>query len=515
MDLRDSSRYAGCSNLLFTNVHINLAKYNYKPVVLIVLDGFGIDVSAAHSPWQAAKHPTFSEIERFWPFTSLQASGIAVGLPWGEEGNSEVGHLTMGGGRIIYNHLPRIINAIQDESFFKNEAFLKAIKQVKEKNSNLHLMGLFSSGSVHAYEEHVLALLELAKKNGLQKVYLHIFTDGRDAPVHEAADFINELSQELTVNYPMVKIASLIGRRYAMDRDNSWERIEKTYRLLTEGLGKPFSDPVLYLKNQYHEGFEDAIIEPAFVEDSGSRIKNGDAVIFWNYREDSARELTRSFLDKDFDKFKREYLTDLVFVTMTEYDRHFSALTAFSPLDVKWPLAAILSQAGFKQLHLAETEKYAHVTYFFNGGAENPFDNEDRLLIPSPSGGRFEHTPEMSAQKITETIIENLSNYDFILANYANADMVGHTGDFDACTKAIEVLDSSIGQLIPPITEMGGILITTSDHGNVEEKLYKLTGEKRTKHSTNPVPFYLISKNLKRLASQAAFYYVDLLFFVW
>ena len=506
---------AGCSNLLFANVHINLAKYNYKPVVLVVLDGFGIDVSAVHSPWQAARHPVFSEVERFWPFTSLQASGIAVGLPWGEEGNSEVGHLTMGSGRIIYNHLPRIISAIQDGSFFENEAFLKAIKQVKEKKSSLHLMGLFSSGSVHAYEEHVLALLELAKKNELQKVYLHIFTDGRDASVNEAADFINELSQELAINYPMVKISSLIGRRYAMDRDGNWERIERAYRLLTEGLGKPFSNSVLYLKSQYQEGFEDAIIEPAFADlpagsprrSSGeageagnqeSRIKNGDAVIYWNYREDSARELTQSFLDKDFDKFKREYLTDLVFVTMTEYDRRFPALTAFPPLDVKWPLAAILAQAGFKQLHLAETEKYAHVTYFFNGGAENPFDNEDRLLIPSPPGGRFEHTPEMSAQKITETIIENLSNYDFILANYANADMVGHTGNFDACTKAIEVLDSSIRQLISPITEMGGILIITSDHGNVEEKLYKLTGEKRTKHSTNPVPFYLIAKDLKR-----------------
>ena len=515
MNLRDLSRYAGCSNLLFTNVHINLAKYNYKPVVLIVLDGFGVAAAAAvNSPWQYARHPVFDKIEHFLPFTTLQASGVAVGLPWGEEGNSEVGHLTMGSGRIIYNHLPRIISAIQDNTFFQNEALLKAIKQVKEKKSlpagrqgTLHLMGLFSSGSVHAYAEHVYALLELAKRNEVQKVLLHPFTDGRDAPLEEAARFIRDFSEELKSQYPMAKIASLIGRNYALDRDDNWGLIETTYRLLTEGKGNAFTDASAYIEEQYKKGITDEKIEPAFASLGEAMagkpaqeglIKNGDAVIFWNFREDSARQLTQAFIDKKFDKFQRECLVDLVFVTMTEYDKRFLTPAAFPSLDVKWPLAAIISQAGFKQLHLAEREKYAHITYFFNGGQEKPFDNEERILISS-AAGRLEDAPEMSAAKVTQAILDNMGLYDFILANFANADMVGHTGNFEACVKAIEVLDFSIGKIIPPIIENGGIVIITADHGNIEEKLYKFTGEKRTKHSINPVPFYLVSQDLTRL----------------
>jgi 2,3-bisphosphoglycerate-independent phosphoglycerate mutase len=475
-------------------------KYSYKPVVLVVLDGFGIDTSAVNSPWQIAKHPAFFEIEKFWPFTTLQASGVSVGLPWKEEGNSEVGHLTMGSGRIIFNHLPRIISAINNGSFFQNEAFLKAIKQVREKNSSLHLLGLFSSGSVHSYEEHVLALLELVKKNAIPKVYLHLFADGRDSPQREAAEFIKNFKEELA-KYPMAKIASLIGREYAMDRDGNWEKTEKTYKLLTEGQGNAFQDAVSYLEEQYKKGLNDEKIEPAYASTKEGLIKNGDAVIFWNFREDSARQLTQSFIDKNFTKFKREYLNDLVFVTMTEYDKKFSTPAAFPPLDVKWPLSAVISQAGLKQLHLAESEKYAHVTYFFNGGSEKPFDNEERILIPSP-GVPFEEKPEMSAEKVTEAILENINKYDFILANFANADMVGHTANFEACVKAIESLDYFIGKIIPVVTENGGILIITADHGNIEEKIYKLTGEKRTKHSNNPVPFYLISEDLKRKESR-------------
>ncbi len=472
-------------------------KYNYKPVVLVVLDGFGIDTSAVNSPWQVAKHPAFFEIEKFWPFTTLQASGVSVGLPWKEEGNSEVGHLIMGSGRIIYNHLPRVISAISDGSFFQNNAFLKAIKQVKEKNSNLHLLGLFSSGSVHAYEEHVLALLELAKRNEIKNVYFHLFTDGRDSPQREAAEFIKNFKEELTNKYPTAKIVSLIGREYAMDRDGNWEKTEKTYKLLTEGAGNEFKDAVSYIEEQYKKELNDEKIEAASTKEG--LIKNGDAVIFWNFREDSARQLTQSFIDKSFDKFKREYLNDLIFVTMTEYDKRFLIPAAFPPLDVKWPLSAVLSQAGLKQLHLAESEKYAHVTYFFNGGVEKPFDNEERVMIPSPSPDfSFEETPEMAAEKVTETILSNINNYDFILANFANADMVGHTANFEACVKAIEALDYFVGKIIPAVVEKGGILIITADHGNIEEKIYKLTGEKRTKHSNNPVPFYLISKDLKR-----------------
>jgi len=468
----------------------------YKPVVLVVLDGFGIDTMAVHSPWQIAVHPVFSEIEHFWPFTTIQASGVAVGLPWGEEGNSEVGHLTMGSGRIIYSHLPRIISAIQDNSFFQNEALLKAINQVKEKKSKLHLMGLFSSGSVHAYEEHVFALLELAKRNDVSNVYLHIFTDGRDAFVREAEKFVEDTVKEMANQRLTAKISSIIGRHYAMDRDGNWGLVEKTYKLLTEGLGNIFKDASSYINEQYKKGVNDESIEPATTKEA--LIQNGDAVIFWNFREDSGRELTQSFIDKNFDKFEREYLADLVFVTMTEYDKRFAIPAAFPPLDVKWPLAAIISQAGLKQLHLAETEKYAHVTYFFNGGVEAPFNGEERILIESPANLRFDETPEMSAGKVTDAILDNLFQYDFILANFANADMVGHTGNLDACVKAIEVLDREVGRIIPEIVESGGILIITADHGNIEEKLYKLTGEKRTKHSANPVPFYLISKDLMR-----------------
>jgi 2,3-bisphosphoglycerate-independent phosphoglycerate mutase len=470
-------------------------KYSYKPVVLIVLDGFGIDTSAVNSPWQIAKHPAFSEIEKFWPFTALQASSVAIGLPWGEEGNSEVGHLTMGSGRIIYNHLPRIITAISDGSFFKNEAFQKAIKQVKERNSVLHLMGLFSTGSVHAYFEHVSALLELAKREGIKNVYIHLFTDGRDAPQREAANFIKEFKKELTGQYPMAKIASVIGRHFAMDRDGNWDLIEKAYKLLTEGTGNEFKDAVSYIEEEYKKGLNDEKIEPASIKEG--RIKNGDAVIFWNFREDSARELTQAFAEKSFNKFQRTYLDDLVFVTMTEYDKRFFLAVAFPSLNIKWTLGAIISQAGLKQLRLAETEKYAHITYFFNGGVEKPFDNEERVLIPSPDVS-FEEAPEMAAEKVTDTILASLSNYDFILANFANADMVGHTGNFNACVKAIEVLDYSIGKIVPKVLEIGGIVLITADHGNIEEKLYKITGEKRTKHSTNPVPFYLVAGNLKR-----------------
>ena len=475
---------------------MNHGKYNYKPVVLVVLDGFGVDATAVYSPWHISQHPVFSEIERFWPFTTLQASSIAVGLPWGEEGNSEVGHLTMGSGRIIYNHLPRIANAISDGSFFQNEALLKAIAQVKEKNSALHLMGLFSSGSVHSYSEHVYALLELAKRNEIKKIYIHFFTDGRDAGIREGAEFIKDFKKDSENQFPPAKVASLIGRRFAMDRDENWAYIEKTYKLLTQGIGNSFDDPVSCLEEQYKKGMIDENIEPSF--DPGTeRIKNGDAVIFWNFREDSARELTQSFIEKKFSKFERERLDDLVFVTITEYDKSFSIPAAFPPLDVKWPLAAVLSQAGLSQLHMAETEKYAHVTYFFNGGIEKPFENEERIIILSDKDPDFEKNPEMSAEKVVQAVLDNFSKYDFILINFANADMVGHTANFDACVKAIEVLDYFIGKIIPPIVEKGGILLITADHGNIEEKIYKFTGEKRTKHSVNPVPFYVISKELK------------------
>ncbi|MFC1756864.1 2,3-bisphosphoglycerate-independent phosphoglycerate mutase [Patescibacteria group bacterium] len=468
-----------------------------KPVVLMILDGFGYDKNATESPWQLANHAHIAEWERWYPFTTLQASGLAVGLPWGEEGNSEVGHLTMGAGKIIYNHLPRIIRSIHEDTFEKNEAFVEAVEHVKKNNSNLHIMGLFSSGSVHSYTDHLYALLDLAKNNNLEKTFLHLFTDGRDSFQNEGAKFVKQLEERLEKKYPNIKIGSIIGRHFAMDRDDKWENIEKTYKLFTEGEGKKFEFASAHIENEYKNGRTDEFIEPAFAENS-QRIQNEDAVIFFNYREDSARELTYAFVKTDFEKFERKKIADLKFVTMTKYDDDLQTLVAFPPIQVMNPLAKVISLTGLKQLHIAETEKYAHVTYFFNGGIEKPFDNEIRILVPSPKTPRYDDTPEMSADKITAKVLEELDKQDFMVVNFANADMIGHTGNFDACIKAIEILDKCLGKIVPKILQKGGIAIITSDHGNVEEKIYKLTGEKMTKHTLNPVPFYLVGGKWRR-----------------
>lgn len=477
----------------------------YKPLVLIILDGYGVNIKAPQTTWRYAQRPTFEHLEKFYPFTTLQASGTAVGLPWGEEGNSEVGHLTIGAGRVIYSYLPRIIVAIQDGSFFNNSAFQKAVTHIKKNKSRLHAMGLFSSGSVHAYVDHVYALLDFAAKNHLKEFYLHLFTDGRDAPPQEAAKFFSDLEMRLEKQYPFAHIASVIGRHFAMDRDEHWDFIERTYNLLTEGKGGFYQHASQYIESAYKENATDEFIEPGFLSFEGEkknkplgRIKDGDALIFFNYREDSARELTSAFVIPGFDKFPRQKIQNLFFASMTQYDEKLPTEVAFSPLDIRYPLARVISDAGLSQLHIAETEKYAHVTYFFNGGQEKPFPGEDRILIPSPSSPHFDEVPEMSAPQITDRVIEALDRYDFILANFANADMVGHTGNFKATTEALEVLDFSIGKIIPKVLERNGVMIITADHGNAEEKLYQQTGEIRTKHSTNPVPVFIVGRDFER-----------------
>ncbi|QQG46653.1 MAG: 2,3-bisphosphoglycerate-independent phosphoglycerate mutase [Candidatus Niyogibacteria bacterium] len=472
----------------------------YKPVVLIILDGYGVNAKTSESPLRLAKRPNFEHLEKFYPFTTLQASGAAVGLPWGEEGNSEVGHLTIGAGRVIYTHLPRIIMAIRDGSFFENPSFKKAVSHVKKNNSRLHLIGLFSSGSVHAYIDHVYALLELARKNGLDELYLHLFTDGRDAPPQEASKLFAFLESRLAQNYPEAKIASVIGRRFAMDRDNQWELIEKTYNLLALDKGRPYENAPLYIEKSYKEGLTDEFIEPGFLAEAGrpaGRIQDNDAAVFFNYREDSARELTGAFIADGFDKFPRTKINNLFFVTMTQYDPAFKAEVAFSPLDIRLSLAKIIADAGLKQVHIAETEKYAHVTYFFNGGREKAFPGEDRILIPSVLTAHFDEFPRMSAEAVTDKVLESLEKYDFILVNFANADMVGHTGDFEATVKAVETLDEALGKIIPRVLELRGAVIVTGDHGNAEEKQYRITGEKRTKHTSNPVPFFIAIKDFE------------------
>lgn len=473
----------------------------YRPVVLLVLDGFGVDIDIPESTWTVARRPFFQEMERRYPFTMLQASGAAVGLPWGEEGNSEVGHLTIGSGRVNYHHLPRIIVAIHEGNFFTNEALRAAAKKVREGETTLHFMGLFSSGSVHAYVEHLYALLEFAKREKISRVGLHLFTDGRDAPPQESAKFLRQLEERLARNFPFARVASVVGRRMAMDRDEHWDRIVQAYRLFTEGKGEPFTDATLYVEQCYRNGKSDEEIPPGFLSDKQGnallRIANGDAAVFFNFREDSARELAHAFVDEHFEEFSRERLHDLLFVTMTEYERGLPALVAFPPLDIVWPLSRVISEAGLKQLHAAETEKYAHVTYFFNGGKEQPFPGEERVLIPSPQTAHFDEVPEMSAARVTDAVLAGLDTYDFILANFANADMVGHTGDFSATVKAIEALDFSVGKIVPEVLRRGGAIIITADHGNAEEKRYGLTGERRTKHSTNPVPCFLVARELR------------------
>jgi 2,3-bisphosphoglycerate-independent phosphoglycerate mutase len=463
---------------------------SYKPVVLVVLDGLGINTEQRENPYTMAKKPTFEEFEQWYPFAALQASALAVGLPWGEPGNSEVGHLTMGAGRIVYQHLPRIVTAIQDGTFFTNPAFLKAAARVKKNNAALHLVGLFSTGSVHAYVDHLYALLEFAKREQIERVFLHLFTDGRDAPKKEAGMFLPQLQERLQKKYSGFAIASLIGRSFAMDRDERWDQIQKAFACLVDGKGKYFLDPIAYLNTSYAEGATDEFIEPAFLaDDQGApigRIHPNDAVIFFNFREDSMRELTSIFIKNNF-----------AMTTMTQYDADFSAEVAFPPLEIAWPFARLIAHHRKSQLHLAETEKYAHVTYFFNGGREEPFEGEERTLIASSKIIHYDESPEMKTGEITQKAIEALPKFDFLLINYANADMVGHTGNIEATIKAIETLDQSLATLRQAVQQTNGILIITADHGNAEQKREALTGELRPKHNLNPVPFFLIAHDMR------------------
>ena len=468
----------------------------YKPVVLLILDGFGISTTP-DSTWKYAEMPAFREIEKFFPFTTLQASGTATGLPWGEEGNSEVGHLTIGAGRPIFHHLPRIIMSIHDGTFFSNKAFLDAINFAKTNNGKLHIAGLFSSGSVHAYVEHLYALLDLAGKQGLKNVYLHLFTDGRDTPIKESLKFILQLEDRIRILYPYAAIGSISGRDFAMDRDENWDRIQKTYGCMTGACANEFEEASKYVCASYENGISDEFILPAMRKNGDGKISSGDSVVFFNFREDSMRELVSSFVSDEFNGFSRDRLPNIFTVTMTEYDSKLPTHVAFPPLDVPWPLSRVISEAGLKQLHIAETEKYAHVTYFFNGGKEVPYKGEERILVPSSKVPKFDLAPEMSIGRVTEEILSGIKTYDFILANFANGDMVGHTGNFDATVKAIEKIDEAIAKLYPEILKVGGAMIITADHGNAEEKVYTSSGEKRTKHTSNPVPFYVICNEVK------------------
>lgn len=473
----------------------------YKPVVLVILDGFGVSLESGN-PYDDAAHPNFSEIEKWYPFMAIQASGVAVGIPWGEEGNSEIGHLTIGAGRLVYPALTRIMLAIRDGSFFKNPSLLAAKNHIKREGSTLHLVGLYSSGSVHSFASHLDALLDFFKREGISNLALHLITDGRDAPIKEAESFLGEFQKNLRENYPNNYIATIVGRSFAMERTYRWKKIEKVYRALVLGEGNKFRDPIEYIKTSYAQGFADESLEPGVLQgEQGApifRVQKNDAVVFFNHRADSMRELAAAFMADDFAEFPREYLQNIFYVTMTEYADYLPTKIAFKSEIVTHTLGEEVARAELKQLRVAEREKYAHITNFLNGGREAPFPKEDRIIVPSLEESSLQDFPEMSIKDIEEAVIKNIKKYDFIAVNIANPDMVGHTGNYRATVKAIEEVDNIIGNIMNSVLDVRGVFLITADHGNAEKKIYKESGEPRTKHSSNPVPFYLVGDDFKR-----------------
>jgi len=468
------------------------------PTALIILDGWGVAPPSQGNAVTLAKTPFFNKLTASCPTFTLQASGEAVGLPWGVMGNSEVGHLNIGAGKIIYQDLPRINRLIVNGDFFKNEAILKAIKHAEENKSNIHLMGLVSRGNVHSSLDHLFSLIDCASQHKFDRIFIHAFLDGRDAPKDSAKVFVFELEEKLKF-YKRGKIASLSGRYYAMDRDNHWERIEKVYRLMTTGKGKPSKNVLEAIKSSYQSNVFDEEFEPTVILGSDgsllSTVQENDAIIYFNFRPDRARELTRAFVLDDFSGFDRgPKIKNLFFVTMTEYEEGLPVEIISPPERIIMPLARVISEAGFRQLHIAETEKYAHVTYFMNGGLEKPFEKEDWVLVPSPRIASYDQKPEMSAPTVTQKVIEAISSnkYDFIVLNFANLDMVGHTGNLQATIKATETVDKLLGEIILAILEKNGNIIITADHGNAEELVNLRNGEIDKEHSNNPVPLIIV-----------------------
>ncbi len=476
---------------------LNTKRERPRPVVLMILDGLGIAPDSEGNAVTRAKMPNLRNYMRRYPTITLKASGESVGLLWGEMGNSEVGHLTIGTGRINYMALPRIEKSIKDGDFFDNEAFMKAIQQVKNTGGTLHIMGIMSSGKVHGYNMHAYALLELAKKNKIKDVAVHAFLDGRDTLYNSGIEFITELEQKMK-DIGVGKIATLSGRYYAMDRDNRWDRIEKAYNAMVLGESQSISENAIdAIRSSYKNEVYDEEFVPTVITKGGkpiATIKEGDAMIFLNYRADRAREITKAFVLPSFDKFKRKLVQNLVYITMMEYQKSLPVHVAFSQIKIDNTLAQVISKAGLVQMHIAETEKYAHVTFFFNGSNEEPNENEDRLIIPSPKVSSYDQQPEMSAKELTDRLIREIKtgNYDFIVVNYANPDMVAHTGDFNATVKAHEVVDNYAGQVISEVLKQNGVVLLTADHGNSEELVNLQTGEVDKEHSTNPVPFIII-----------------------
>ena len=469
-----------------------------KPVVLAIIDGWGIAPPSDGNAISRAKTPVINKLIGGFPATTISAAGVEVGLYWGEMGNSQVGHLNIGAGRVYYQMGPRIDKSIADGSFFGNPAFLDACAYVKEKNSRLHIMGLVSPGGVHSKQDHLYALLKLAKDNGVKDVFVHAFLDGRDTIYNTAAGFIGELEAEMK-KIGVGKVATLAGRYFAMDRDNRWDRIEKSYQAMVFGIGETAGDPVKAIKASYEKKVYDEEFLPTVIvkgKKPVAKVEDGDALIFFNFREDRAREITKAFIVPAFEKFARAYLANLHFVMMSEYERDLPAAIAYPPDIIHDCLAKVISDAGLRQFHAAETEKYAHVTFFLNGQREAPFPGEDRAIIPSPHVAKYDEKPEMSAYQITDRVLKEIreNKYDFIVLNFAGPDMVGHTGNLEATVKSCEVTDECLGKLAETVLARDGVLVITADHGNAEELLNLQTVAVDKEHSTNPVPFIVIAK---------------------
>ncbi|MDD3946274.1 MAG: 2,3-bisphosphoglycerate-independent phosphoglycerate mutase [Clostridia bacterium] len=464
---------------------------------LIIMDGFGISEEVYGNAIKAAGTPFLSSLMQRYPNTTIGASGLDVGLPRGQMGNSEVGHINIGAGRTVYQELTRITKDIEDGGFFTNECFLDAIKNAKTNGRALHVFGLLSDGGVHSHIEHLFALIELAKREGLKDLFIHCFMDGRDVPPTSGACYLQMLEDFIQkINFGT--IASVMGRYYAMDRDNRWERVEKAYRALVDGEGIMAESAVKAAEQSYTNEVTDEFILPIVICKDGvpvRRICHGDSVVFFNFRPDRARELTRAFIKEDFDGFVRKQgCLKPFYVGFTRYDATFTELcTAFKPQSLKNNLGQVIAANGLKQLRIAETEKYAHVTFFFNSGVEEPNIGEDRVLIPSPKVATYDLKPEMSAIEVTDKAVELIlaQKYDFMVLNFANCDMVGHTGDFDAAVKAVATVDSCLKKVIEAILSIGGSAIVTADHGNAD-KMYDCNGCPFTAHTTNPVPFVVV-----------------------
>ena len=475
-----------------------------KPLALLILDGFGLGQKEGNAI-TAAKKPNLDKYFAECPNTTLGCSGMDVGLPEGQMGNSEVGHTNMGAGRVVYQELTRITKSIKDGDFFTNPALNASMDNCLKNNTKLHIMGLVSDGGVHSHNTHLYALVQMAAKKGIKKVFIHCFLDGRDVPPDSGRDFVAELSNKLT-EIGTGKIATVMGRYYAMDRDNRWDRVEKGYNAMTIGEGVSRLNAVDAIAESYKNSVFDEFVMPTIIDKDGT-IDDGDSAIFFNFRPDRAREITRAFVDGGFDGFTRKKAPKLNFVCMTQYDATMPNVSvAFLPDGLNNTFGEYISQKGLTQLRIAETEKYAHVTFFFNGGVEGEYKGEDRCLIPSPKVATYDLKPEMSAYEVTDAVINRINSgkYDVIVLNFANCDMVGHTGIFDAAKEAVEVVDTCVGRVVDAIKANGGIALITADHGNADCMVDPESNGPFTAHTTNPVPFIIIGKDCKLRAGRLA-----------